>query len=142
MKNLFVAVAIAALGIASQAMAAAPASTAPEDARVYFIEPQDGQVVGQTFTVVFGLSHMGVAPAGVDKANTGHHHLLIDLDSPPDLSAPLPANDHVKHFGGGQTEAQITLAPGKHTLQLLLGNYQHIPHDKPVISKKITITVK
>jgi len=92
--------------------------------------------------VVFGLKNIGVAPAGIDKKNTGHHHLLIDTDELPDLTKPLPATDKIKHFGGGQTETEITLSPGKHTLQLLLGNYAHIPHSKPVISKKITITVE
>lgn len=110
--------------------------------KVYFIEPANGQTLGQKFKVVFGLSHMGVAPAGVDKKNTGHHHLLIDSEELPDLSKPLPATDKIKHFGGGQTETELTLSPGTHTLQLLIGNYAHVPHDKPVISEKITITVK
>ena len=117
-------------------------SKAPEGASVYFIEPADGATVSSTFTVKFGLSGMGVAPAGVDKENTGHHHILIDMDELPDMSLPLPANDQVKHFGGGQTEATLTLEPGEHTLQLLLGNHLHIPHDKPVLSEKITITVE
>jgi len=85
---------------------------------------------------------MGVAPAGVKYDNTGHHHLLIDTDAPADQSTPLPATDKVVHFGKGQTETTINLSPGKHTLQLLLADYQHIPHSPPVISKKITITVK
>lgn len=117
-------------------------SKATSDAKVYFIEPLDGAVVEKTFSVKFGLTGMGVAPAGTDREHTGHHHILIDLDSLPDMTTPLPANDHVKHFGGGQTETTLTLEPGKHTLQLLLGNHLHIPHDKPVISEKITITVK
>lgn len=117
-------------------------SKAPEGASVYFIEPADGATVATTFTVKFGLTGMGVAPAGVDREHTGHHHILINLDELPDMTLPLPANDQVKHFGGGQTEATLTLAPGEHTLQLLLGNHLHIPHDKPVISEKITITVK
>lgn len=116
-------------------------SKAPESARVYFLQPQDGSVVPETFTVKFGLSGMGVAPAGVDKKNTGHHHLLINVDKLPDLNLPLPSNENVNHFGGGQTETQVTLPPGKHTLQLLLGNHFHVPHKKPVMSKKITVTV-
>ena len=84
----------------------------------------------------------GVAPAGVNVENTGHHHLLINLDELPDMSKPLPANENVKHFGKGQTQVRLALPPGEHTLQLLLGNYLHIPHDKPVLSEKITITVK
>ena len=120
----------------------ASSSPSAEGAQVYFIEPVDGQTVPTTFKVVFGLKNMGVAPAGVDKLNTGHHHLLIDLKELPDLTLPLPATDQIKHFGGGQTEAEITLAPGTHTLQLLLGNYAHVPHDKPVLSNTITVVVK
>ncbi|MFK8027139.1 MAG: DUF4399 domain-containing protein [Gammaproteobacteria bacterium] len=117
-------------------------SKAAPDAKVYFIEPADGAVVGQTFSVKFGLSGMGVAPAGTDREHTGHHHILIDMEALPDMTMPLPANDHVKHFGGGQTETTLTLTPGTHTLQLLLGNHLHIPHDMPVMSEKITITVE
>ena len=117
-------------------------SKSPENARVYFIEPKDGQTVSQEFKIIFGLSGMGVAPAGVKVDNTGHHHLLVNLDVLPDMTKPLPANDNVKHFGKGQTQTTLKLAPGKHTLQLLLGNHLHIPHDKPVISEKITITVE
>lgn len=117
-------------------------SAAPADAKVYFIEPSDGQVVGQNFVVKFGLSGMGVAPAGVDRKNTGHHHLLINTETLPDLTMPLPASDKVIHFGGGQTETALSLPPGQHTLQLLLGNYVHVPHSNPVMSEKITITVK
>jgi len=117
-------------------------TAAASNAKAYIVSPADGAVVGQSFKVVFGLSNMGVAPAGVEKKDTGHHHLLINLDKLPDLSKPLPASEQVKHFGGGQTEAMLTLPPGQHTLQLLLGNHLHVPHDKPVLSEKITITVK
>jgi hypothetical protein len=117
-------------------------SKAAPDAKVYFIEPLDAACVSKTFTVKFGLSGMGVAPAGTDREHTGHHHILIDLETLPDMTAPLPANDNIKHFGGGQTETTLTLEPGEHTLQLLLGNHLHIPHDNPVMSEKITITVK
>lgn len=123
---------------------AAPAfsqTPAPEGAKVYFIAPLDGAEVSSPVTVKFGLSGMGVAPAGVEKAKTGHHHLLIDVDT-VDLENALPADDNHKHFGGGQTEATINLAPGKHTLQLLLGDHNHIPHKPTVMSEKITITVK
>ena len=115
---------------------------APEEAQVYFISPQDGDVVNTTFTIKFGLKGMGVAPAGTITEKTGHHHILIDLTEEPDYSKPLPANENIVHFGGGQTETELTLAPGEHTLQLLLGNFAHIPHDNPVISEKINITVK
>jgi hypothetical protein len=117
-------------------------SESPANAEVYFIQPTDGQTVKQNVHIVFGLKNMGVAPAGTDRANTGHHHLLIDTDTLPDLTRPLPATDKIKHFGGGQTETEISLSPGKHTLQLVLGNYLHVPHNKPVMTKKITITVE
>ncbi len=123
--------------LASSAVAALPAPMA----RTYIVSPVDGAEVLSTFKVVFGLDGMGVAPAGTVKEGTGHHHLLIDVDTLPDLSRPLPVTDQVVHFGGGQTEAQVTLAPGQHTLQLLLGDFAHIPHSKPVLSPKITITV-
>lgn len=130
---------LATLAVASLAEAATPS---PEGAKVYFISPHDGDVVKGDFTVRFGLRGMGVAPAGVQKANTGHHHLLIDVDTLPPMDAPLPKTDYIRHFGGGQTETTLSLPPGKHTLQLLLGDYQHMPHQPPVISKKITITVE
>jgi len=116
-------------------------SSAYADAEVYFVAPHDGDKVSGEFTVSFGLRGMGVAPAGVEKDNTGHHHLLINVDSLPPLDAPLPSTDQVRHFGGGQTETTLSLPPGKHTLQLLLGNYSHIPHNPPVMSEKITIIV-
>jgi hypothetical protein len=119
-----------------------PKSKSPEGAMAYIISPLDGETVGSTFTVRFGLKGMGVAPAGVMKENTGHHHLLIDVDEMPDMNFPLPATDNVKHFGGGQTETVLTLEPGKHTLQLILGDYLHIPHDPAIVSKKITIHVQ
>lgn len=115
---------------------------APVGARVYIIAPVDGQTVPQHFTVRFGLSGMGVAPAGIDRANTGHHHLLIDVKVLPDLTQPLQATENVRHYGGGQTETVLMLPPGKHTLQLIVANYEHIPHEKPIISKKITIFVE
>lgn len=117
-------------------------SPAPAGAAVYFIAPADGAVVDNPVEVKFGLRGMGVAPAGVDMENTGHHHLLIDLDAIPDPDLPLPATDQVVHFGKGQTETTLTLAPGQHTLQLVLGNHLHVPHDPPVASERITITVR
>lgn len=117
-------------------------SKSPPDATLYIIEPIDGTTVSKTFKVIFGLSGMGVAPAGTNIENTGHHHILIDMDNLPNLAKPLPATDQIRHFGGGQTETELTLSPGEHTLQIILGNYVHIPHDKPIISEKITITIK
>jgi hypothetical protein len=123
--------------------AQAPARTkAPEKASVYFISPKNGETVGRTFTVQFGLKGMGVAPAGANLPNTGHHHLLVDVKELPDFSKPLPATDSIRHFGMGQTEVDLTLTPGQHTLQLVLGDYLHTPHEKPVVSEKITVTVK
>jgi hypothetical protein len=116
-------------------------SPSPEDAQAYIISPADGEVVSSPVMVRFGLKGMGVAPAGIDKPNTGHHHLLIDVPHQPAFDQPLPADARHKHFGGGQTEATIELSPGKHTLQLILGDKNHVPHDPPVISDTITITV-
>ena len=118
------------------------AEVTAKDTIAYIISPADGAIVSSPVTIKFGLKGMGVAPAGVDKANTGHHHLLINLKELPDMSAPLPATDQIKHFGGGQTETSLELPSGKHTLQLLLGDFAHRPHTKPVLSEKITITVK
>jgi hypothetical protein len=115
---------------------------APEGARAYVISPKNGDTVSSPFVVQFGLKGMGVAPAGVNQPNTGHHHLLIDLAEMPDPSLPMPATDNLKHFGGGQTETELTLPAGTHTLQLVLGDYLHIPHDAPIVSERITITVK
>ena len=114
----------------------------PPGAEVYIVSPKDGAKVKGPVTVVFGLKGMGIAPAGIKFENTGHHHLLIDAEVPADLSQPLAANEHSMHFGKGQTETSLTLAPGKHTLQLVFGDYTHTPHDPAVISKKITITVQ
>ena len=116
--------------------------TAFADSELYLISPQDGDTVSGEFKLQFGLRGMGVAPAGVEADNTSHHHLLIDMDTLPPMDAPLPKTGQLRHFGGGQTETTLSLAPGKHTLQLLLGNYSHVPHNPPVMSEKITITVE
>ncbi|PCI57496.1 MAG: rod shape-determining protein RodA [Gammaproteobacteria bacterium] len=142
MKKVIMTLALVFTSLSSLALSNEVSSTSPADASVYFITPLDGQTVSSNVTVKFGLNGMGVSPAGIEKKNTGHHHILIDTDTLPNMLAPLPATDKIKHFGGGQTETQLTLSPGKHTLQLVLGNHQHIPHNAPVISKKITIIVK
>lgn len=135
-------IAIGAACALGAAMAAdLPRSPAPKDAELYFLSPQDGATVKSPVTVRFGLRGMGVAPAGVAIENTGHHHLLIDAELPPQ-NLPVPADANHVHFGKGQTEASVTLAPGRHRLQLLLGDHLHIPHDPPVASKPITITVE
>ena len=127
--------------IAAQETAQMPRKPAPDGAEVYFQAPADGATVTSPVTVRFGLRGMGVAPAGVDSPNTGHHHLLIDVDEAPAFDMPLPATDTVRHFGGGQTEVELELPPGEHTLQLVLGDMLHTPHAPPVVSETITITV-
>ena len=124
----------------AEAPAEIPRSESPKGARCYIISPKDGATVGQEFTVKFGLKGMGVAPAGVDIPNTGHHHLLINTVEYNE-AIPLPMDDKHRHFGGGQTETKITLPPGEHTLMLVLGDKLHIPHLPPVASKPIKITV-
>ncbi len=112
----------------------------PAGAEVYIISPQDGATVSSPVRVVFGLRGMGIAPAGVERAGTGHHHLLIDRELPA-FDEPIPADEHTIHFGGGQTETELELAPGEHSLQLLLADHSHTPHDLPVYSQRITVTV-
>jgi hypothetical protein len=143
MRRFLTGFALAAFAaIATAASPALPAHTAPAGARVYIISPADGATVGRDVTVRFGLAGMGVAPAGVEKKDTGHHHLLIDVATLPPAGHPIPNDEHHKHFGGGQTETVLHLAPGTHTLQLELGDANHVPFDPPVVSKKITIHVK
>ena len=124
--------------------AAVAQSPAPAGAQAYIISPADGATVTSPVTVRFGLTGMGVAPAGIDKANTGHHHLLIDRPLPTgeDLEYSLPAEDGLRHFGGGQTEVTLDLEKGRHTLQILLGDHNHVPHVPPVASAVVTITVE
>jgi hypothetical protein len=124
----------------SAAEPAIPRTPRPENAQVYFISPKDGEKLKSPIVVRFGLTGMGVAPAGVAQANTGHHHLIVDAPVPP-AGLPIPKDDHHLHFGGGQTETSLVLAPGKHTLQLLLADQNHVPHDPPVVSERITIEV-
>ena len=133
------ALALAAPPVIAQTL---PRTPAPAGAQVYIISPADGATVkGPRVTVLFGLKGMGVSPAGMPMGASGHHHLLINTDIPANLSAPLPATDELVHFGKGQTETTLTLKPGKHTLQLVLGDHNHVPFDPLLASKKITITV-
>jgi hypothetical protein len=125
---------------ASVAVAQSEPSISPEGAMLYIVSPQQGAVVSSTFTVVFGLKGMGVAPAGIPMPGTGHHHLLINGQQMLDLKLPL--GTEVTHFGAGQTETTLTLAPGEHTLQLILGDHMHVPHNPPLLSEKVTITVE
>lgn len=112
----------------------------PEDAKAYIVSPANGDTVKNPVKIVFGLNGMGIAPAGVEIENTGHHHLLVDQKELPDMTMPLGAPPI--HFGKGQTETTIELPPGKHTLQLILGNHLHVPHSPPVLSEVVTITVE
>ena len=131
---------------------AAPAATQfptgktkrPADAMLYIVSPADGAEVSSPVVVNFGLKGMGVAPAGIylEASPSGHHHLMVDVEELPDLDLPLPKDDTHIHFGGGQTETTLELEPGTHTLQLVLGDHGHVPHDPPMKSEKITITVK
>jgi len=141
MKTLNRALLVTALFLCTVAQATEPSvSPSTEGASVYIISPSNGEIVDKVVTVKFGLQGMGVSPAGLDKAGTGHHHLIIDGKQLPDFDKPM--GSEVMHFGGGQTEKTIELKPGKHTLQLILGNYLHIPHNPPVVSEKISITVQ
>ena len=138
-RHFTAAACVAALSLTAAALAREPS---PVGAEVYIVSPKDGAKVKSPVTVVFGLKGMGIAPAGIKFDATGHHHLLIDSELPADLSQPLAANEKSVHFGKGQTETAVTLPPGKHTLQLVLGDSLHIPHDPAIVSKKITVTVE
>ena len=136
---ILAAMALSTIACGTTVVAATPS---PAGAHVYFIGLKDGDAVKSPLTLHFGLSGMGVAPAGVVMENTGHHHLFIDTPLPADSSQPIPAIDgKVMHFGKGQTETTITLTPGKHTLQLELGDAPHVPHSPAVASEVITVKV-
>lgn len=135
--------ALALLAFCLPAIPAANAGDTPSapGARLYIIWPKDGQVIaGGKFWLRMGLENMGVAPAGSTKPKTGHHHVIIDAPLPP-FDEPIPSDKNHLHFGGGQTEARISLPPGRHTIQLLLGDATHVPHKPPLYSKKITVIV-
>src|ERR1700753_2296248 len=132
---------IGAAGLANaQSKPTGGPTPSPAGAAVYFVDLKDGQTVPAKFTVHFGLKGMGVAPAGSDKENSGHHHLLIDSDLPP-LDQPMPSDYNHLHFGAGQTEADVTLTPGDHTLQLLLGDKNHVPNTPPLMSERVRVHV-
>ncbi len=134
--------ALAAIALTAMLSATAFAqSPGPDGAKVYFITPVNGAEVSSPLVVQFGLSGMGVAPAGVENEKTGHHHLIINTKL-ENYAEPIPADDNHKHFGGGQTEATIELPPGEHRLQLIVGDHNHIPHAPPIESEVIVITVK
>jgi len=137
MRTATLALALAMFALPAVALDRTPA---PEGAKVYIISPQDGATVSSPITVVFGLEGMGVAPAGVEKEMTGHHHLLINTGLPP-MDEAVPADENHRHFGGGQTQTAVELPPGRHTLQLIMGDHNHVPHDPPITSPQITIMV-
>jgi hypothetical protein len=141
MKNHFFNI-LFLFGFLVSPMHANEKSKAADNANVYIISPADSETVTNPVKIVFGLEVMGVAPAGIEFTNTGHHHLLIDVVELPDINLPIPSDDNHKHFGKGQTEAVIELEPGEHTIQLIFGDHMHIPHDPVVVSKKIKINVE
>jgi hypothetical protein len=133
---------VLAAGIAAVASyAELPRTASTEGAKLYFISPKNGETLSGSVVVRFGLTGMGVAPAGVANPGTGHHHLIVDAPLPP-LNLPIPKDANHLHFGNGQTETVLELAPGEHTLQLVLADTNHVPHDPPVVSEQIRITVK
>ena len=141
MKQIRLLVPLAAACTLLAGVAMADPKPMPPDAKVYIIWPADGQVIpGGKFWVRMGLSNAGVAPAGIEKANTGHHHLLVDTDLPP-LDQEIPNDKNHLHYGLGQTEAHLELPPGRHTLQMLFADENHVPTNPPLYSKKITIIV-
>ncbi|QVI85654.1 DUF4399 domain-containing protein [Pseudomonas viridiflava] len=145
MKSLFSGAVVASVLLGASMLVSAadiPRTASAPGAEVYIISPKDGETVTSPFKVQFGLKGMGIAPAGVDVPETGHHHLLIDVKDQPAMDTPLPMTDNIRHFGKGQTETEVNLPPGQHTLQLLVGDKSHIPLNPSVESKKITINVK
>ena len=147
MKRTIVALAVGLM--VTTGFAVAGETPAPEGAKVYFVNLKDGDKVKGPVKVVFGLSGMGVAPAGTEKKHTGHHHVFINRpelgkgeDGAEELNLNIPADDQHKHFGGGQTETTLELPAGQHTLQLVLGDKDHIPHNPPIVSPRISISVE
>ncbi len=141
--NKLISIASLAATIAFSSAAFAGETPAPEGASVYFINVKNGDTLSNPVTIRFGLKGMGVAPAGTEKEHTGHHHLIInEAIEGEELNEPIPADEQHIHFGGGQTEKTIELPAGTHTLQLVLGDWSHIPHNPPIMSEKITVTVK
>lgn len=145
MKSFMSRAALAGLLLSASMLVGAadiPRTQAPAAAKVFIVSPADGATVDKTFKVKFGVEGIALAPAGDQTAHTGHHHLLIDVDTLPAENMPIPADANHIHFGKAQTETEVTLAPGKHTLQLELGDKNHMPFDPVIVSKKITVIVK
>jgi hypothetical protein len=139
-RKLFYALGLCLLALPASAQQSTRSMSA-DGATVGFANLSNGDVVPPSFTVKFSISGMGIAPAGAEIENTGHHHLLIDVEQLPPLDQPLPATENIRHFGKGQSQAELQLTEGEHSLQLLLADHAHIPHDPPVMSKVIVITV-
>jgi hypothetical protein len=129
------------LAAASLILASAGDTPIPDGAKVYFGSPGDSETVSSPVKVGFGLAGIGVAPAGTVRNKIGHHHLVIDAEL-PGASAGIQSNENYRHFGGQQTETSLKLVSGKHTLQLLTGDFKHVPHSTPITSKRITVIVK
>jgi hypothetical protein len=141
--RLSLALAAVAALVAGGVLAEFPRTPAPDGATAYIVSPTDGATVSNPVTVVFGARGIGIAPAGVEWERTGHHHLLINADvAAIAMDESLPATDQIRHFGGGQTEVTVELPPGEYRLQLLMGDHNHIPHDPPILSEAITVTVR
>ncbi|XWN31644.1 MAG: DUF4399 domain-containing protein [Devosia sp.] len=141
-RTLFLAAAMAAAPLAAtSALAADTLTPSKPGTKVYIISPEDGATVSSPVTVLFGASGMGIAPAGADIEGTGHHHLMVNREL-PDLTSAIPAGENSIHYGGGQTEAALELEPGTYSLQLLFADHRHIPHDPPIYSEPVTITVE
>ncbi|MGY8962744.1 MAG: DUF4399 domain-containing protein [Rhodospirillales bacterium] len=143
MRSYIVALAVAFVSATAFAQSEEwPRTGSAPNTVAYIVSPSNGETVPGTFRIQFGLKGMGVAPAGVEYPDSGHHHLLVNRVAPM-MSEPLPSGDSdLLHFGGGQTETTLSLEPGEYTLQMILGDQDHVPHDPPVMSKKVTITVE
>ncbi|MCU7855447.1 MAG: DUF4399 domain-containing protein [Candidatus Thiodiazotropha sp. (ex Lucinoma borealis)] len=142
MSSLYFRSSLVMLLLALSALQVHAGTPAPEGVKLYIISLANGDQIEGPVTVRFGLQGMGVAPAGVERDKTGHHHLLIDVKEMPAMNRPLPSDDSHRHFGGGQTEVTLDLSKGSHALQLILGDKDHVPFDPPILSEKITIMVK
>ena len=129
------------IGVPAMAQMAELSSDVAADAQVWIESPVDGKEVSSPVTIVFGSKNVSISPAGIEQMNSGHHHLMIDMDELPAMDMPLPGSAQLIHFGKGQTSTSLSLEPGEHSLQLVLGNHLHVPHTRPVLSKKITIVV-
>lgn len=143
MKQLSILLAIAVfMCTPAMAQTAELSTDVAADAQVWIESPGDGQVVSSPVAIVFGSKNVSISPAGIEQSNSGHHHLMIDMDELPAMNMPLPGSAQLIHFGKGQSSTSLSLEPGVHSLQLVLGNHIHVPHTRPVLSEKITIVVK